>query len=168
MKDNIIDQYLPLVKFMAGKYRISGISFEDMVQEGLIGLLEASERFDPGKGAALSTYAVYYIRKNMLEYISKEKRCSLGVLGLDENIETAQSPGQEEGFKKTEDIKLPDDLGKTEKMIVTSLFRDGKPLALIGKELGIPRERTRQLKERALRKMRVNRDLTEFLYSLNG
>lgn len=62
-EDALVIEYLPLVKSVAGKYAKYSVPFEDLVQEGLIGLIEAARAFDPNHGAKLSTYAYYHIRK---------------------------------------------------------------------------------------------------------
>ena len=42
---------------------------EDMIQEGYIGLMDAAKRYDPDKGAAFSTFARFYIRKEIFRYL---------------------------------------------------------------------------------------------------
>lgn len=44
---------------------------EDLIQEGWIGVMEAAEKFDKSKNTAFSTYAVYYIKKRMIDYMRK-------------------------------------------------------------------------------------------------
>lgn len=52
-------QYLPLARSMA--YRATSLPFEDAVQEAIIGLIRAADRFDESRGTAFSTYARYWI-----------------------------------------------------------------------------------------------------------
>lgn len=54
--------------------RVYGIDMEDLVQEGLIGLLTAADRFDYTKGYKFSTYAVPYIKRNILRYVQKNMK----------------------------------------------------------------------------------------------
>ena len=56
-----------LVFAVARSYRGRGVPFADLVQEGTIGLVQAVERFDPGRGARFSTYAVLWIRRAVLD-----------------------------------------------------------------------------------------------------
>lgn len=58
-----------LVEKLAGKYAEDGReSFEDLYQVGMIGLIKAVEKYDPGKGSAFSSYAVPYIRGEILHH----------------------------------------------------------------------------------------------------
>src|SRR5690606_38100398 len=58
-----------LVIAMAGKFRYFGLSMADLVQEGHVGLLEAAARFDPSREVRFSTYASWWIRASMQDYI---------------------------------------------------------------------------------------------------
>jgi RNA polymerase sigma-32 factor len=53
----------------AQAYRRSGIPVPDLVQEGMVGLLQAVRRFNPDKDVRLATYAVWWIRAAMLDHI---------------------------------------------------------------------------------------------------
>jgi RNA polymerase sigma factor for flagellar operon FliA len=61
----LIDQYLPYVRSIAGKIKKSlakEIEFDDLVEYGMVGLLEAASRFDPKFGANFMTFSYYRIR----------------------------------------------------------------------------------------------------------
>lgn len=72
--EHFIDRYTKLVKRIA--YHLAGrlpshILAEDMVQAGMIGLLEARDKFDEGKGASFETYASIRIRGAMLDELRR-------------------------------------------------------------------------------------------------
>ena len=61
--------HIRLVIATAAKFRRYGLPMSDLVQEGHIGLLEAAARFDPAREVRFSTYATWWIRASMQDYI---------------------------------------------------------------------------------------------------
>jgi RNA polymerase sigma-32 factor len=66
---SLIHAHLGLVIKIATEFRNSGPSMEDLIQEGYVGLTIAARRFDPTKATRLATYATYWIRACMMEYV---------------------------------------------------------------------------------------------------
>lgn len=62
-RQRLIESNMRLVINIAKTYRSRSIQFEDLIQEGAIGLIQAAERFDPAKGFRFSTYATHWIRQ---------------------------------------------------------------------------------------------------------
>lgn len=65
VRDDFIKQYMPLVKYVAGKVSVGmpgNVEWEDLVSFGQFGLLDAIEKYDPAKGVKFKTYAVTRIR----------------------------------------------------------------------------------------------------------
>src|SRR5437867_8471308 len=69
-KDLLITSNLGFVIMVAGEYRGLGIPFEDLINEGNLGLIEAAQRYDPARGVRFITYAVWWIRKTILRAIA--------------------------------------------------------------------------------------------------
>ena len=65
----LVTSYLRLVAKMAMKYRGYGLPMADLVSEGNIGLMKAVKKFEPERGFRLSTYAMWWIRAAITEYI---------------------------------------------------------------------------------------------------
>jgi RNA polymerase sigma-32 factor len=61
--------YLRLVISTAGRYRHYGLPAGDLVQEGNIGLMQAAARFEPERGVRFSTYAAWWIRSSIQDYV---------------------------------------------------------------------------------------------------
>ncbi|PSJ62302.1 RNA polymerase factor sigma-32 [Pseudaminobacter soli (ex Li et al. 2025)] len=67
----ITTAHMRLVISMAAKFRHFGLPMGDLIQEGHVGLLEAAARFEPGRDVRFSTYATWWIRASMQDYILK-------------------------------------------------------------------------------------------------
>ena len=159
--------YLPLIKSIASKYKEKGVPFEDLVQEGFLGLLEAEKRFDPSKKVKFSTYAFYWIKKKILEAIQREKMQSLDFVELNEEI--LENLVIEKTYESGDlDISsFNKNLSPLEQKIFKLHFQEGKALSQIAKELGIRREKVRQIKQLIIRKIKINQKLTKDLYAVN-
>ncbi|OGV67338.1 MAG: hypothetical protein A3K19_01900 [Lentisphaerae bacterium RIFOXYB12_FULL_65_16] len=70
----LLEEYARLVKGAAMRYAGLGLSREDLVAEGNVGLLRAAERFDASRGAQFGTYAVYWIHHQMRRALDRESR----------------------------------------------------------------------------------------------
>jgi RNA polymerase primary sigma factor len=68
-RDEMIEGNLGLVHALARRYRGLGVPFEDLVQEGTIGLVRAVERFDHRRGLKFSTYAVWWVRHALTDAV---------------------------------------------------------------------------------------------------
>ena len=68
-KDEMIVRNLRLVRSLAGRYTGRGVPYEDLVQEGTLGLMRAVEKFDHRRELRFSTYAIWWIRRSLLDAI---------------------------------------------------------------------------------------------------
>ena len=71
---------LGLVHLVANQFSRSTIRYEDLIQEGTIGLLRATETFEPNRGIRFSTYGVYWIRAKIQRYLQKIDRDDVPII----------------------------------------------------------------------------------------
>ncbi|HEX6853365.1 MAG TPA: RNA polymerase sigma factor RpoD/SigA [Candidatus Polarisedimenticolaceae bacterium] len=69
--NGLIESNLSFVAKVASEYRNLGLPFEDLLNEGNIGLIEAAHRYDASKGTKFITYAIWWIRKSILKALSE-------------------------------------------------------------------------------------------------
>jgi RNA polymerase primary sigma factor len=73
-KERMITSNLRLVVSIAKRYQTQGITLGDLVQEGVIGLIRATEKFDWRKGFKFSTYATWWIRQAVQRGVANKSR----------------------------------------------------------------------------------------------
>jgi RNA polymerase primary sigma factor len=98
-KEEMIESNLGLVYFIARGYAGRGVTFEDLVQEGTVGLVRAVERFDHRRGVRFSTYVVTWIRHALIDALGQARtiRIPKGVAKLREAPRVTASLDQEVG-----------------------------------------------------------------------
>lgn len=67
----LVTAYMRLAISMASKYRRYGAAMPDLIQEANIGLMKAASKFDPDRGVRFSTYAVWWIKASIQDYVMR-------------------------------------------------------------------------------------------------
>ncbi len=171
VKNKIVQSNLRLVVSIAKRHVASTDDFFGLVSDGNMSLIRAAEKFDYSRGNKFSTYASWAIMKNFARTIPSEFKHrdrfrttteELFMSRQDERID----PYIEESVQKTrqrELSKILNRLDEREQKIITARFglgRGSEPLTLkeVGEEMGVTKERIRQLEARALTKLREAAD----------
>lgn len=82
-KEKIVEKYIPLVRYLASRVMLGKtkyIEYEDLVSYGVVGLLDAINRYDASKGMKFSSYATLRIKGSMIDEIRKNRPISKGAM----------------------------------------------------------------------------------------
>src|SRR5574341_662614 len=73
-REALVLHNLPLVLSVAGRFRNSALDYQDLIQEGILGLIKAAEKYDPGRGTRFGTLAVWWIRQSIGRAVANHGR----------------------------------------------------------------------------------------------
>jgi RNA polymerase primary sigma factor len=166
VKAILITSNLRLVVSIAKKFVDQSNSFEELVSEGNVALMRAVEKFNFALGNRFSTYATYAIQRHFFRVSQKSRQLRSRFVPTEETLkDRAEEPSLHE-YRSSEQIaelkqlfdKFLSDLEPREKQIVVARFGfDGKPprtFRELGTEMGVCKERIRQIQTRAMDKLR--------------
>lgn len=72
--ESLVRAFMPFVVSIALEYRRWTVPLDDIIQQGCLGLLRAAQRFDPGQNVRLVTYAAYWIRAEIRDFVMRSYR----------------------------------------------------------------------------------------------
>lgn len=178
-RNELVSSNLKFVVNVAKAYKGYGVPFTDLISEGNLGLIRAAEKYDYKKDVKFISYSVWWIRQAIQEYLKKNKliddietsndehdyeNCTVDEEG-NEVINNVQylcdeyNPELEESRRKII-VQLFSCLSERERVIMSNYYglndTDVLTLEEIGKKYNLTKERVRQIKEKALRKIRSN------------
>ncbi len=181
-RHRLVSANLRFVVSVARHYQGRGLPIADLVNEGNLGLMQAAERFDESRGVRFVSYAHWWVRRAILEALRRESRPRSGgensrhPISLDEPIGSHGSSTLQEvladerqvppegrllrrAMRRSLDASLID-LPEREREVLRRYFGldadRPESLSAIAADLGITRERARQLKDRGLARLRAH------------
>lgn len=123
-KQTLVNCNLRFVISIAKQYVHQGISLEDLIMEGNLGLMTAIDKFDPMRGFKLSTYAVWWIRQAILNALSEKGRSvriPLNQVGLQQRIRKVIQQFIQQEERQPSVSELAEIMGLSEDKIEESL-----------------------------------------------
>ncbi len=177
IKSFLIEINLRLVISIANKHLASGTNLSDLVSEGNLSLMNAVEKFDYNRGYRFSTYASWAISKDFARQIPAEISrldrttfADISALQQHLRISDGESEASKERAQRGLEHVIRENLNDRERYIVQNHFalegsglkKKPKTLQQIGEELGLSKERVRQIELVALQKLRHSLSPEEF------
>ena len=165
-RDHLIQANLRLVVANAGKYCTSQYSFEDLVSDGTLALMEAVDKFDYRRGFRFSTYATHAIRRSFFRKIERKQKDRQRFTVTDPDLMSLTPDDTEVDYDAPAQSRLADQLvsslaehlSERELYIIEGRFglngrSEPQTLLQLSSELGICKERVRQVEGNALKKL---------------
>lgn len=167
-RDRIVEANLRLVFSIVKKFVNPNNTFDDLLSDGIVGLIRAVEKFDYDRGFRFSTYATQVVRRNSYRTVVTNQQERQKVVGglQDLDIEISDE-GRSSAIseKRWHELRghlaeMLTDLDRREKFIIRARFALGShrkvhTLQSLADRLGISKERVRQLERRAMEKLRA-------------
>ena len=72
LRSQLIEQYAPLAKYVVDRLNLQpsgGVSYDDLISQAIVGLIEAIDRYDPARGVKFNTFAYYRIRGAVMDML---------------------------------------------------------------------------------------------------
>ena len=179
-KEKLILSNMPFVYYCAKSYRGKGLSDDDLISEGTIGLIEAVKRFDYTKGVRLLTYSKFWIIRYLQNAVNKRRSENYRIISLDA---TFDPDGDEASFgdnlADTQNLSVEDEcennikkerlwsamagLKPNEREIVVLHYglqnQEEHSFSEIGAIKGKSRARMQQIEQKAFSRLRDNLEL---------
>lgn len=114
VREQIVKKYIPLVKYIASRVMIGKskyIEYEDLVSYGLLGLMDALNKFDENRGMKFSTYASIRIKGAMIDELRKNSPISKGAMDKLNRYNDAVENLQRKLLREPSDKEIADSLG---------------------------------------------------------
>ena len=173
-KEELITQNMGYVVTLARQYKSDILSIDDLVSEGSIGLMKAAEKYDPERGKPFVTFAAPYIRSSIETAISRLEtatdirstdeslpvgsRNNYTLLNVLEDVNAEKADAIVEEDTLNDDLLACVDVLNDREHEVVSRYYGLKgwrqTMAEIAEDMGLKRERVRQERDKAVRKLR--------------
>ena len=163
--EQLVGANLRFVVSVAKQYQGRGVDIDDLVTEGTIALIKAARTYNPSRGTRLVVFATSRIKKAMEKAIDREKVAG----GMKEFSENENASTHSARKTATEDNPIKEQpsqeallsLDHREQQVIGALYGINQPqltLAEVGMQMGVTRERARQIRDKALKKLKKTRN----------
>lgn len=165
-RDRLVEANLRLVISIVKKFVNTNNSFDELLSEGIVGLMRAVEKFDYERGFRFSTYATQVVRRNSYRTVvtnqQDRQKVASGLQDMDIDVsdeERVSAISEKRWHELRAHLgEMLDELDRREKLIIRARFSLGShrrvhTLQSLADRLGISKERVRQLERRALEKL---------------
>ena len=158
-RENLILSYRPMVYWLAKKLKVPYNTYPDMVQEGMVALINAVDAFEPARKNHFSTFAYYKIRGRMINFLQRvEAKAPLPVdesLFAHEEVRADVLSGEADRSEWTIDIEQAMlMLSERESDILNALVVEGRVAREVASEINLDVSHVYRIRRKALDKLR--------------
>ena len=152
-RDELIVSYRPLVFWLAKKFTVRPSSYQDLVQEGMMALIRAVDRFEPERGLRFTTYAFHRIRGQMINYLQRSE--SRAPIPVEDELLAVDDGFSPDAFDTVlavlEEMKR---LPAREEEVLKAMLIEGMEARDVARERGIDVSHVYRLRRSAIAKLR--------------
>lgn len=118
--DEIFARYRKTVKFHARFFYLTGGDIEDLIQEGMLGLVDAVKSYRDDRGASFATFADRCIKSKIIKAVESDNKKSNEPLNNSVSLQSESKSGDKEGAKIKVDHDSDEGLGNPENIVIDS------------------------------------------------
>lgn len=148
--NKLIEANLRFVVAIARQYQNKGLPIDDLISEGNIGLMKAARKYDGERGVRFVNYAVVFVRQQIEKALKLES--------AEQRVENMKDVRDDNSSDVADGVEYSlDSLNERELKVVTAYFGIGQErltMAEIAEEMNLRRERVRQIRDKAIRRMK--------------
>lgn len=158
-REELILSYRPMVYWLAKNYKVSYSSYQDMIQEGMLALIKAVDRFDINRNNRFSTYAYYKIKGSLINFLQRvEGKAPVPadeVAFIKKSMRQALLSNDAISTEWSVDLeKAIEDLTQKESDILKALILDDRAARDVASEIKIDVSHVYRIRRNALSKLR--------------
>jgi len=151
-REEVIISYRPMVFWLANKLHVSPDSYQDLIQEGMVALIEAVDRYDSTRGVKFITYAYYRVKGHMINFLERSEAKAPEPIEIDESFYRHEVFYDEDWLADLQEAMRS--LTASEAEIITAIDMKGLTAKELAQRKGVDISYIYRIRRRAIAKLK--------------